>query len=82
MLNITSDDNWKVLAKHLGFTKHEINKFSYTNDAFAFVVAKYQDRGGKRLLCRCNQEQETITPRFIMTTNSAIGFLSDNVSVC
>ncbi|XP_064639279.1 uncharacterized protein LOC135494894 [Lineus longissimus] len=47
MLNITNDENWKVFAKHLGFTNHEVNhKLAYTADPFAFMLGVYQSRGG------------------------------------
>ncbi|CAH1794394.1 unnamed protein product [Owenia fusiformis] len=47
MLDITKDDNWKLFAKHLGFTNHEIrHKLAYTSDAFAMILGAYQARGG------------------------------------
>ncbi|XP_067932346.1 uncharacterized protein [Watersipora subatra] len=47
MLGITSDENWKTFAKHLGFTKHEIkNRLSSTTDPFALIMGAFQARGG------------------------------------
>ena len=48
MLGITTDENWKAFAKHLGFTKHEIrNRLSSTTDPFALIMGAFQARGGK-----------------------------------
>ena len=47
MLGITTDENWKAFAKHLGFTKHEIrNRLSSTTDPFALIMGAFQARGG------------------------------------
>ncbi|XP_074647770.1 uncharacterized protein LOC141903533 isoform X2 [Tubulanus polymorphus] len=47
MLGINNDDNWKVFAKHLGFTAHEVNhKLGSTMDPFAFMLSIFQTRGG------------------------------------
>lgn len=48
MLGITTDENWKDFAKHLGFTKREIkDKLGNTGDPFALIMGVFQARGGK-----------------------------------
>jgi len=52
MLGITTDENWKEFAKHLGFTKHEIrNRLSSTTDPFALIMGAFQARGGTLYGC-------------------------------
>lgn len=47
MLGVTTDENWKDFAKHLGFTKREIkDKLGSTNDPFALIMGVFQARGG------------------------------------
>ena len=54
MLGITTDENWKAFAKHLGFTKHEIrNRLSSTTDPFALIMGAFQARGGKLFKAYC-----------------------------
>lgn len=51
MLGITTDENWKDFAKHLGFTKREIkDKLGSTTDPFALIMGVFQARGGAQLL--------------------------------
>ena len=51
MLGITTDENWKDFAKHLGFTKREIkDKLGSTTDPFALIMGVFQARGGAHLL--------------------------------
>lgn len=46
-LHITEDNNWKKFARHIGFTKNEIQtKLAYSADPFLAMVNLYQTRGG------------------------------------
>lgn len=46
-LQISEGKNWKVFAKHIGFTKSEIkNKLSYSPDPFMALMNMYHSRGG------------------------------------
>ncbi|CAH1276505.1 LRSAM1 [Branchiostoma lanceolatum] len=46
MLSITSEENWRLFAAELGFTRREVTKFALADDPFTLLLTLYQERGG------------------------------------
>ncbi|XP_078610022.1 uncharacterized protein LOC144881137 [Branchiostoma floridae x Branchiostoma japonicum] len=46
MLSITSEENWRLFATELGFTRREVTKFALADDPFTLLLTLYQGRGG------------------------------------